>query len=132
MSNEELKQEAIKKAYGIYWEEVKYYVFKNGWCNSRFDVETEFESDRKGRNEVYWRPKSLAGIENNNGWIRIEEDGSNLPKVRSICFVFNKRGETEEFHFGKQSHFGFLSETEYVLRHFQYFQPIIKPNPPIY
>jgi len=125
MTNEELKQEAIKKAYDIYWEEVKDYVFKNGWCNSRFDVETEFESDRKKTHDVFWRPKSLSGIENNRGWTRIEEDGSNLP---SLGYYWVKNREDGEIYNSIIDPKRSLDMIDW----FSHYQPIIQPEPPLY
>lgn len=65
-------------------------------------------------------------------WIRIEEDGSNLPKKRMESWVLDKNGRIEMFIFGKQFNYGKDSELEYVLRHFTHYQPITKPLPPLY
>ena len=84
MTNLEAKQEAIKNAYGEYWEQVKDYVNENGWCDvSKYskikDIEPEF-SDIENKIGVFdMRPKSLQGIENNNGWIKVESE-ADLPK----------------------------------------------------
>ena len=86
MKNLEAKQEAIKNAYGEYWEQVKDYVNENGWCDvSKYskikDIEPEF-SDIENKIGVFdMRPKSLQGIENNNGWIKIQSE-ADLPKER--------------------------------------------------
>lgn len=107
MTNEQAKQEAIKKAYGDKWQLVKsltpnskdsndaYDLYSNGYFNIKrlyqhigsanapiFDLEL-FDFDGK-----YIRPKSLNDFHNNNGWIRIEPDGSNLPEIylESIFF----------------------------------------------
>lgn len=80
MTNEQAKQEAIKKAYGEHWDIVNSFVDKNGWMftidfpTKNNNIKLEFHS-----NGYSLRPKSLANIEDNNGWIRIEPDGSNLP-----------------------------------------------------
>ena len=78
MTNEKLKQESIKNAYGEYWEQCK--IDENGWCD--YDDWLNFIGQSIYYDLFDWkmRPKSLFGIDNNNGWIRIEEDGSNLPK----------------------------------------------------
>lgn len=73
------KQECISKAYGKYWEELKDCVDENGWHNIHkakikfkdYYYVQEFEN--KGN---YYRPKSLQGIENNRGWIKIESEES--------------------------------------------------------
>lgn len=74
------KQEAIKKAYGDFWEQVKEYVSENGWCNSYWNTRVFFNADTMPKqNPVRWRPISLNGIDNNNGWIKIESE-DDLPK----------------------------------------------------
>lgn len=97
MTNEQAKQEAIRKAWSdlghplddkllslavknsgwIFWNYVSFYnkdesVLPNGYQ----------ESDDR----VTIRPKSLSGFHNNNKWTRIEPDGSNLPETSSKKF----------------------------------------------
>lgn len=71
------KSEAIKAAYGQWYEECK--PDENGW-STNVTMETLFFT---GRSEVVlfpskyvekWRPESLSGIENNRGWTRIESE----------------------------------------------------------
>lgn len=76
------KQEKIKEAYGIHFEEVKYSVDENGWVS--FGNSNAFRLDGKMEQEVdsyngKFRPKSLQGIENNNGWVKIESE-NDLPQ----------------------------------------------------
>jgi hypothetical protein len=86
MTTEELKFEAIKKAYGEYWDYFKTRHNENGWCFfsiSEFYTHAIFREipmDYHPSDRFLFRPESLSGIEDNNGWIRIKEDGSNLPK----------------------------------------------------
>jgi hypothetical protein len=74
------KEEVIKAAYGEHWQNVKAFVDENGWCKwdysnnsspSRFGLkEAQYEiADIKKGQHYIWRPISLSGIENNNGWI---------------------------------------------------------------
>jgi hypothetical protein len=118
------KQEKIREAYGEeHWEAVKDYLDENGWCNAFFGIAGLFQHDvifKKGL-IVKWRPKTLAGIENNNGWIKIESE-DDLPKdgwhwAKSII-PDNDIWEThyEDFKVGFHTH----------------YQPIVKPQPPIY
>ena len=83
MTNLEAKQEAIKKAYGEYWEAVKDFVDENGWIDFLEDIQRIMyffhDSDNIEVFKSTWRPKSLQGIENNNGWIKIESE-DDLPK----------------------------------------------------
>lgn len=126
MKNEELKLKAIQEAYG------EYYIHSdiNGWirfgmyCPTDLGVEEYEEIEELG----VWRPKSLSGIENNLGWIRIEEDGSNLPNGNDAddFWICNENGL-----------FDFFSYPEQIVRKFKngtvtHYQPVIKPKPPIY
>lgn len=75
------KQEKIQEAYGEHWAVVKNIVNPDGWF---YCSETDFRLDSimplqyDGYNNKM-RPKSLQGIENNNGWIKIESE-DDLPK----------------------------------------------------
>lgn len=97
--------ELIKKAYGQSWLLCQPFTDDNGWCvvfkddDSNFKgiagYQTHFKEDEieggqlthsvhgKG---ISFRPKSLHGIEHNNGWTKIEFDGSNLPEPG--CYYF--------------------------------------------
>lgn len=73
---------AIRKAYGDQWENVKYHVDENGfieaflWDKLKLGYPNQATSKSIYR---YFRPISLAGIENNNGWTKIESK-HDLPK----------------------------------------------------
>lgn len=77
--------------------------------------------------EMICRPKSLSGIESNNGWVRIEADGSNLPN-----------DETAEYHACFQSKpFGKDMTADEIKEGFNcgvvtHYRPIEKHQPPIY
>jgi hypothetical protein len=137
-TTEERKQEAIKKAYGNEWDLLPQVAMEcacnnNGWIFDAIHKPRDLSIDRhEFILNFKFRPKSLAGIESNNSWIRIEEDGSNLPKKRMESWVLDKNGRIEMFIFGKQFNYGKDSELEYVLRHFTHYQPITKPLPPLY
>lgn len=135
MNIEKLKNDAIEKSYGGFYFKCK--PNENGWSKELNDFlhhlgETDDVEWLNYTITDFWRPKSLAGIENNRGWIIIEEDGSNLPKEKCVCFFFNKRSAIESFTFGQQAYFGQLTESEYILKYFTHYQPIIKPLNPIY
>jgi len=83
------KEVAIQKAYGEHWETVKDYVDINGWCSVRkkimFDeISVNIEMQKDG---YYWRPKILQGIENNNGWTKIESI-NDLPRIKDELIIF--------------------------------------------
>lgn len=90
------KQECIAKAYGNY----DFGQDKNGWSSldhvseetdlSLFDAKNGMDNDT-GIGFVLVRPKSLQGIENNNGWIKIESE-DDLPKdYNSLYDVSNNQ-----------------------------------------
>lgn len=126
MKNEELKLKAIQEAYG------EYYIHSdiNGWirfgmyCPTDLGVEEYEEIEELG----VWRPKSLSGIENNLGWIRIEEDGSNLPNGNDAddFWICNENGLFDFFSYPEQIERKFRNGTV------THYQPVIKPKPPIY
>lgn len=115
LSNEEAKQEAIRKIVSDYYEKyplVKPFVQDNGWfpisngytSNLHKDVKDFYNSVNKvfisaEDHEEYFShfmPKELneliEAVEYNQGWIRIEPDGSNLP-TSGIFRVFNNNPE---------------------------------------
>jgi len=133
MKREELKQEAIKKAYGEFYRACR--PDENGWTDVwesvLFDELDESKIEIQYLNfdtSNTWRPKSISGIENNRGWIRIEEDLSNLPKEELDCFFIKDNlmyqgvwdNQLKGFYNGLQK----IEATHY--------QPIIKPESPLY
>lgn len=125
------KEEKIKEAWGEYYNDISHeFMNNNGGIYAGY-IEREkaylldsIELDKVSALE--YRPKSLQGIENNNGWIRIESE-DDLPKdVMTnyfICVdgkpsihVHNLRQVLSLFKDGMVSH----------------YQPIVKPKNPIY
>lgn len=76
----------------------------------------------------FYRPKSLQGIEDNCGWIKIESE-SDLPKKDSECFFIEHGNITQGIFNGKRfiSNYGVFG-----WKTITYHQPIEKPKPPIY
>ncbi len=103
------KQEAIQKAYGEHWEKLKGYIDENGWVEDLQACTCLFLDFFDGRissrifyidcdiNDIdtqeFFRPKSLQGIENNNGWI------NGIPKQNGYYFIeyVNKVTDIKEF-----------------------------------
>lgn len=144
---DKVKQQVIQDAYGEYWNLLKDLVDENGWIQSKgeyhfIEWEDIFQIDEyplwgySGEviNCEKWRPKALYGIENNNGWIKIESK-EDYPKENCDCWVMNKNGEIryEYYYFGLG---GFIKTATYSLRDpnekLTHYQPIIKPLKPIY
>lgn len=129
------KEEIIAKAYGEHWETVKDYVDENGWCRNRKIA--GFYNKLIGKENHpkinYWfRPLSLHGIENNNGWIKIVENGSNLPNDENFnykaCKLFDDgiwelmKGELDAKRVSEYYNHNLIT----------HYQPIVKPKPPLY
>lgn len=123
------KLEAIKKAYGKHWENLKECIDENGWLLYRksrpitlvsyFDVnDIEFDG-------FCSRPKSLNGIEKNNGWIKIE-DKDNVTGINSIDIVYTDKGNI--YSYATFCNFSSIHDLEKIT----HFQQLPKPNPPIY
>lgn len=81
------KEEKIKEAYGENFDRIKLHIDENGWVDTQIfpcaRKGIEFEQYKKRSNTYlgfYNRPKSLKGIENNNGWTKIfsEKDLPNM------------------------------------------------------
>lgn len=131
------KQQAIQKAYGKYWELVENEVIEDGYAPYRLlkGHNTDLVFDFKqmhivyGSSESYVRPKSLAGIETNNGWIRIESE-ADLPKEYGyyhLIWLDAQNKERNEIY--KVDNHGVNCPRSVCITH---YQPIIKPNAPIY
>jgi len=135
MTNDK-KQQAIIEAYQALGMKVPKDCNENGWSDdSNFkNVGEEFYETEIHYEFLLARPTPLEGIESNNGWTRIIEDGSNLPKDNSpiYCMFEDLEGyqlvqpsiEDDEYH-GSD---GWM----YRGRHITHYQPIVKPKPPIY
>lgn len=144
MTNEEAKQQFIREAYGDKYDHVCKFMEGNGWVQRKVTGHgitngMEPEKFRFKREDVdilvfsadgrySWRAKLLNGIENNNGWTRIEPDGSNLPERSAIIMWtiwlinelttlnVNSNGVRSYFKSGRTKH----------------YKPIIEEPKPIY
>lgn len=128
MKTEELKLKAIQDAYGEYFEKCK--PNKDGWSLRHYEEigMNIYGSEAEFNDFMVWRPISLKGIENNRGWIRIEEDGSNLPNGNDAddFWICNENGLFDFFSYPEQIERKFRNGTV------THYQPVIKPKPPIY
>ena len=136
------KQEKIQEAYGEHWEAVKDCVDENGyWKGSQNYDETHKSNEiiyKKLRRKRMFKdcgdwgvykiiPKSLQGIETNNGWIKIESE-DDLPKKEGSYWIYDGINVTTAF-------FNFGSKFQLVMGincKATHYQPITKPQPPIY
>lgn len=130
------KQEKIQEAYGEHWETIKDYLDENGFIIMAISITKKvhlvFErkvmyhsKNTSGVMGMCVRPISLENIENNNGWIKIESE-NDLPKDEyELYFVTGNNTNIHQciYHIGIK---------EYWLKTFTHYQPIQKPEPPLY
>lgn len=87
-----------------------------------FDESTECEVHCE-----FWRPIQLKGIENNNGWIKIENE-KDFPTKDDSDYWIIKNGKVQMFHWAK----GETLNSVVWLSIISHYQPIDQPKPPIY
>ena len=132
------KEEKIKEAWiNIVGEKnynfIKQFLSENGFTNrgkyhwlinnfSKEYIKDNFYVTIEIDNDKLFRPKSLEGIEKNNGWIKIESE-SDLPNKTNDYWIVNKLGVSIR-NYDMQEDNDWNDVTHY--------QPITKPKPPIY
>lgn len=149
----ERQEEVIKEAWRECYDEVKPYIDKNGWLKITDKKDNNIsdnllkllldvtESPRR------IRPKSLQGIENNNGWTKILSE-ADLPiedidcfyiieipshysnagrKINIGCFKFNKNIVSGQEKYFTVDNF-FFHRYPFVT----HYAPIEKKQPPIF
>lgn len=125
------KKEVIKEAYGEYWEHYGHLTDENGFVpqsklfyptTKMFKIGIDVEVigfEPKG--EAKWRPKSLQGIENNNGWIKLKGTVNEIKAIYSL-WIITKNGDIE-----------YLKENEFMpIGYATHYQKAVKPLKPIY
>jgi len=133
------KEELIKESYLEYWEQLEPAVQKralssNGWLhwddivNDNGALTDCIDMDR---DIDYYRPKSLRGIEHNNGWIKIN-DKSDLPKEYKSYWCLTYNGDVKILRFDPEFKEWFYECNRGLMFTVTHYQPIIKPKPPIY
>jgi len=121
------KEERIQEAYGEHWEIIKNYVDKDGWLDGKpcdNDLSRVYNNlfDDCDREFDTIRPKSLQGVENNNGWIKIEKE-EDLPKEKGVFLIYHITGSSEIYS-------GNMNMSS--LKNYTHYQLIKEPQPPIY
>lgn len=150
MTNEEAKQEAIKKAYGDLWPIVEEFTYvDSARCHTSFykpdqtifDFRELPKEQKKGfifyGQNGHVLPKSIEGIENNNGWIRIEPDGSNLPTDGKFYKVFAKEYSVgricdDPVRYDKEFGFWRFKSGFMIDATVTHYKPITPELPPVY
>lgn len=132
------KEEKIKEAWGYAWDFIDGHVKENalyyGWVhklniNIHFN-ELNIELQQHYTDEWLYRPKSLQGIEDNNGWIKIENE-EDLPKEKALYFIANSNPDIIFYSSNMISDLDNLKEM-WEDGDITHYQPIEKPKPPIY
>lgn len=133
------KEETIKEAYGEYYESLAPYMNENGWCYDGCFLgqfpnnEIEFENIHHPITSSWnrsWRHVSLKGIENNNGWIKIESE-DDLPK-ETMCTQYHVFKFSNQYKNIIKSFSKIEVKEMWEQEEITHYQPIQKPNPPIY
>lgn len=85
------KLEIVKKEYGEYYEKCS--PNENGWID--YDTWFKYIGHKIDydylNNQMLMRSKSLKGIENNNGWIKIETENDLPQKFGEYKFIHKDR-----------------------------------------
>jgi len=122
------KQEKIKQGYGIYSDIALGLCDENGWIKgSEYYTYFPQNKDKKiGIDEyIYFRPKSLQGIEDNNGWTKIESE-KDLPDLIGENIIFYRNGLTTTYPSED------ISEDKKTYLKYSHFKIRIKYRAPIY
>lgn len=122
------KEEVIKQAYGC----ESSLIDENGWATYAVDELGEFGIEPSGyyetRNHVdgvyEWRPKSLKGLETNNGWIKIESE-QDLPNMHGSDYWVMLNGKIRMLNRN-------MNNDTFWKSNVTHYQPIIKPIKPLY
>ena len=112
------KEEKIQEAYGEYFNKD---INDNGWCNNH-SLRIRVDALEIDRSRFGWRPKSLQGIENNNGWIKIESE---------YQYDLLENGEYEWYNINNDKYDKGDLWSYGIFTHYK-IVPITKPQPPIY
>lgn len=132
------KQEVIRKAWEHYGIPLGQYIDENGWMNMLAltpdfidDIRIKIEYRQDGFRDFQfgsgkYRPKSLQGIENNNGWIKIESE-ADLPISNGIYWTLRVNSIVPLY----KEIFNDM-DNQYWLDNYTHYQPITKPLKPIY
>ncbi|GEJ46038.1 hypothetical protein [Chryseobacterium sp. ON_d1] len=122
------KEEKIQEAYGEDWEFLKQYVNLQTGIADIPSTTNRSEYLKKYKHLATWPdiigfkqsliPYQLYGMENNNGWTRVEDA---LPEEGFEVICFNERWIDEDFN-PKGVRIGFLNGNEWTTAHYWNYQ----------
>ena len=131
------KQEVIKTEWlrlGFEPEQVEdngfcdYYALPTDFDLHQFDCIYSYDKE----DIIKVRPKSLQGIENNNGWIKIESE-ADLPKKSCSCWIEVDELEINTpFWYNHDTTQFYFKHIIYTISEVTHYQPINKPLKPLY
>ena len=121
------KEEVIKEHYGELYNTHSKFIDEDGWLE-KSSLIPYFDICQLHFSGVKQRPKSLQGIEANNGWTKIESE-DNLPKTDLECYVTNNIGRIQFGEFEAETQRFFVNDKRTFPTH---FIPVVKPIFPIY
>ena len=130
------KQEKIKEAWGECWNKLPNEAQEKAFKNNGFvdqDYEDLLTIDKRERKLFEIRPKSLQGIENNNGWIKIESE-EDLPKEKGEYWIVNTiyKKPIMQMRAYTDCVFSEKRNKKFWLKYVTHYQLIEKPELPIY
>lgn len=101
MTNEQAKQKAIQEAWGQLY--TNYPVDQDGWGKVSLYLIMDFPKhvfDYKSAGDIFFlvRPIALQGIDDNNGWTRIESE-ADLPKTSGRVEFITRKGNRTTYEF---------------------------------
>lgn len=123
MTKEEIIKEAYKNHYWLYSEcdnAGDGYIFMTEGLDFH-SIWEEIPLDKHPYLSRAYRPSSLRGIENNNGWIKVESE-SDIKVFNEEMWIKHNDGDILTIYATKS----------YLLKNCTHYQRIITPKPPIY
>lgn len=139
------KEKAIQKAFGEAWEKVKQCCDSAGFVERRViahGITNNMEPEKYGfqlseiRRTLHspdgyykWRPVSLEGIEDNNGWIRSDE---RLPDDSNETILFCENGIPAGSERWKRGWEFRIMVKRHGSEVFTHWRPVEEVKPPIY
>lgn len=128
------KEEKIKEAYGDNWELVKDKVNKDGWIKDREFIFSDFVKGTVWQTTDHddeWydtrRPMQLKGIEDNNGWVKIESQLQLMELKFNVYYkLYDNKAKLEWI--AKKPNTGIFPNHQYIT----HFKKVLEDNPPIY
>lgn len=132
------KEESIRKEYGEYWEQLSQQAKKcdlehNGYIPPIISGIGNIPREFVTFNDLCFRPRTIVGIEHNNGWIRIESE-EDLPKdqLNGDLFEVGLLDDEGNFTHERKRCSGKSVKWMWDKKLITHYQPIVKPKPPIY